>query len=452
MAITTTDYQALIEELNRLSTRMEELGKEQSFTPEMQEEWDILDASYAEALSRKVAEDEERQEVQRQERLASLKQPIATRKVELAPRQTRAMTRTPAHFGRLQSFRGETAQDDAYDFGLWLKGTLFKDKRSLDILDSRNSEYRQQVEGTLSAGGYTVPTPVSATIIQVVEEVSVAMRTARIWPMTSETLSIPKVLTGNTVYYPGEAAAITASETTWGNVPLTAVKKATLTKISSELLEDSLINFADFIATRSAYELAWQLDGEYILGDGSTSNTFGAETGLIEALVNSGTSTLGAGDTSWGSIELEDFNNLMGLLPDKYYVDGPSSTLVPCCWIMSRQFYASVVQKLLYAAGGNTTDLLQAGTGPQFLGYPIYFTARMPADSAGNIACFFGNFMEAVSLGIRRDVSLASSSEFAFDEDVLTVKATMRSNINVHEPGVTDTNAGAYVGMALAAV
>lgn len=444
------DYQALCEEINRLSTRLQELGEEENFTDEMQEEWDGLDAAYREAQERKEEQDKIRQAAAREETLRNIAQPTQSRKPVLTKRATRRMTARPSHFGRLQSFRGENGPEEAYDFGLWLRGTLLKDSKAFDILDARDPQWRQQTIDPTSAGGYTVPTPVSSTIIQVVEEVSVAMRTARVWPMASQTLSIPKVLSGQTCYYPGEATAITGSETVWGAVALSAVKKATLTKISSELADDSLINFADVVATRSAYELARQLDGEYILGDGVGSATYGAETGLIEALVAGGTHTLASTNTAWSDVTLADFNILMGLLPDRFYVDGPSSTLVPCCWIMSRQFYATVVQQLMYAAGGNTTGDIAAGTGHQLMGYPIYFTSLMPADGADSICCLFGNFMEAVALGMRRDISIGTSSEFAFDEDVVTVRATMRSNINVHEPGVT-TTPGAYVGMATAA-
>ena len=353
----------------------------------------------------------------------------------------RRMTSTPRYYGRLRAFQGENAADDAYEMGLWIRAALLKDNRAWEILDARNPEIRQQTITPPSAGGYTVPTPLSSTIIEVVNEVSVAMRTADVVPMTAQTLSIPKVLSGQTVYYPGEATAITTSEMTWGNVALSAVKKATLTKISNELLADSIINMADRVAQRAAYEIAWQLDNEYINGDGT--GTYGGHTGLLPALAAAG--KVPATGNSWSSIILEDFNKLMGTLPDRFYVDGPSSRLVPCCWIMSRQFYASVVQKLMYAAGGNTTDNIQAGTGPQLMGYPIYFTARMPADGPSSTACLFGNFMEAVVLGVRNDVLIASSDQYAFNEDVLTIRTTMRTDINVHEPG--NGGVGAYVSL-----
>ena len=48
---TQMDYQALCEELSRLSTRLEELGQNEEFTPELQEEWDEVDAAYQQALA-----------------------------------------------------------------------------------------------------------------------------------------------------------------------------------------------------------------------------------------------------------------------------------------------------------------------------------------------------------------------------------------------------------------
>ena len=165
---------------------------------------------------------------------------------------------------------------------------------------------------------------------------------------------------------------------------------------------------------------------------------------MISGIGEAGSVELGAGDTAWSNIALTDFTDVMGNLPDQYWREGQLS------WLMRRDFYASVVQKLMYAAGGNTTEHIQAGTGPTLMGYPIVFSARMPDSGAGNTACFFGNFSAGVMLGMRNDVSIARSSEFAFDEDVVTVRLTHRYDIEFHEAG-DGSNAGAVVSMELAA-
>ena len=53
-------------------------------------------------------------------------------------------------------------------------------------------------------------------------------------------------------------------------------------------------------------------------------------------------------------------------------------------------------------------------------------------------------------MGDRLAVNFATSADFAFDEDVLTLRATTRYDVQVHEPGDA-SNAGAYVGLATTA-
>jgi HK97 family phage major capsid protein len=108
---------------------------------------------------------------------------------------------------------------------------------------------------------------------------------------------------------------------------------------------------------------------------------------------------------------------------------------------------------LLVAAGGNTIATLEAGAagGPTFLGYRAVFTEQMPkATAVSQVCCLFGAFAQAVVLGQRTGVEIGQSEQFAFDEDVLTIKARTRYDIKVHEPGTVSV-VGAYVGLQTAA-
>ena len=53
-------------------------------------------------------------------------------------------------------------------------------------------------------------------------------------------------------------------------------------------------------------------------------------------------------------------------------------------------------------------------------------------------------------IGDRGGIMISQSEHFAFNEDALTVKATTRYDIAVHEYG-TASAAGAYVGLKTAA-
>ncbi len=103
-----------------------------------------------------------------------------------------------------------------------------------------------------SAGVFVVPDPLSNVIIDLREQFGVLRQNAKVEPMTSDTKSVPKRLSGLTYYYPGENAAITDSDKFWGNVQLVAKKLATLSRYSSELNEDAIISIADDLASEIA--------------------------------------------------------------------------------------------------------------------------------------------------------------------------------------------------------
>ena len=250
---------------------------------------------------------------------------------------------TPAavadHVGRLRAFKDPQA---AYDCGMWFKAHFLNDAHARNhCID--NGIKLQQTIGDNTKGGYTVPKPLSAAIINVREAVGVTRQTARVGAMTANTLDWPKRVSGQTVYYPGEATAITPSEKTFDQINLVAVKRAVLTQLSNELVADSIINIMDDVAMDAGHALAYREDQEYINGDGSAG--FGTVSGLVANCGAGGTVT--ASGTEDSTITLENLSQVMGKVQGKFWMDGMM------CWIMSRPFYADVITKLMFAAGGN---------------------------------------------------------------------------------------------------
>ena len=345
----------------------------------------------------------------------------------------------------LPGFSGPDAERNAYHAGMWLRAMIRKDPNAIEFCQNHGmSIYAQQVEGVDADGGYLVPAPLSDAIWEIRNTTGLARQVCDVVPMTSDVLNIPKLTAGPTVYYPSEAASITASKATFGTIALSVKRSAILVKMSNQLIQDSIVDVASRIASRAGYELSYTEDGEFINGDGTS--TYGGETGVDSALGAGGKVTLGSGDTTWSTVTLADLNELVAKLPSAYT---PQAS-----FIMHRQFYSSTVQRLLYAAGGNSTDSISGptstGESAFLFGYPVRFTDQMPADSAGNLACLFGSWSQAVVLGDRSAIEIGVSAEFAFDEDVTTLRATSRSDLAVHDPG-DGSDAGGYVGMYLAA-
>jgi HK97 family phage major capsid protein len=350
-----------------------------------------------------------------------------------------------------RAFTGADADKKAYACGHWLRALVAnmrgrRDEQSEAVIAKHGWDIRATAtEGSASGGGYLVPDPLSAAFIEYRQQVSVIRKLADVHVMTADTLAVPKLTSGQTIYYPGESNAITASDMAWGQVGLTAVKRAALGYISQELKDDAIINIVDQVVSRMAYEFAKQEDNEAINGDGTP--TYGGETGILAAMGAGGVATAATGHDTWPEIDAADVAAWMAKLPSQHFVNP--------AFVCSMAFYHSVLFRLQIAGGGNDMSSLAAGVGvtnanARFLGYPVYFTDRMPtATAAATVCALFGNFQEAVILGDRMSLTFAISDQYAFNTDLLAVRGTTRYDWNVHNVGDA-SNAGAVVALKTA--
>lgn len=359
--------------------------------------------------------------------------------------EAREPSRIYHRMAKLKAFKDERT---AFDSGMWVRAMIAKAyNRDDQVATAHVHRLGWQVtnvgvEGTGTLGGYTVPSPLAQTIIDVRERVGVARQVLKVMPMTSDTLSIARRDGGLTVYYVGEAAAITLSDKLWGQVELIAKKRAVAHQISQELQDDALISIVDDAMNEMAYALAAKEDAECINGDGS--GTYGGVTGLLSAIGSAGVSQAATGHDTWPELDIADFAAAMGKLPDKYSRDP--------VWVVSANFYWSTMSRIGFTASGNNVDNILSGGGqPSFLGRPVLFTDQMPKTTAAATICaLFGSFDMGAILGERTGIQIGRSDEYAFLNDVTTVKATTRYDIQIHAPGDA-TNAGAYIALKTAA-
>jgi HK97 family phage major capsid protein len=356
---------------------------------------------------------------------------------------------------RLKNFTGPNAARDAYDSGMYLRARIAQERKLPDAeaesyLKRRGwvpgSRRATHTEGTNSAGGFLVPDPLERSIIDVAEKHSVIRPLCTVMPMTADTLRINKKAGGLTVYYPGEAGTYTPSDASWSQFTMTAVKRGVFTKISQELRDDALIGVVDFLVKEIGLALGLNEDREIVSGTGVAGD--GGVTGLVSALNVAGkhVPTNGTGKSVWSGLTMGEFTKTMALLPDRF--DGFEKV-----WLVSRKFYYEVMLPLLVAAQGNTIAMLEAGaaSGPRFLGDRVVFTERMPKTTAvSSTVALYGAFSQAVIIADRMGLQIGQSDQFAFDEDVLCIKASRRYDVEVHEPGGSGV-AGAYVGLVTAA-
>ena len=357
---------------------------------------------------------------------------------ELVNQQPAPSSTVPA-IVRGQKSKAFESNAECYAMGRWLFG-LCGDENSRHWAASNGFDYRNAQEvGTPGAGGYTVPTPLAATIIRLIEQFGIFRQFARNIPMTSMTLDVPRRKSGLTVFYPGEGNAITASEISVDQVNLVAKKYAVLNILSSELAEDAIISWTDLVATEIAYAIALAEDTNGFLGDGTA--TFAGITGIANALEAGSIITGGVG--LWGGVTLANLEEMAGLPPAYAGFNGR--------WYMSRYAYFNVVLSLLNKVGGTDMRQVEAGGEMMLMGYPVSFTQILPGanGATGDMAIVFGDLSLTAMMGTRRELSIRILNELYAASDQIGVVATSRSDCVIHDVGDA-TNAGGLVALELA--
>ncbi|KKM00377.1 hypothetical protein LCGC14_1805030 [marine sediment metagenome] len=342
--------------------------------------------------------------------------------------------------GTLRAFKGENAERNAYYSGKWLMATIMGDAAARQWCRDKGMEIRVQTEGVNTAGGFVVPDEMDRAIIDLRETYGMFRANARVLPMSSDHMTIPRRAGGVTAYFIGETEKITASDKSWNQVELTAKKLGALTRMSTDLNEDAIINIADDLANEMAYAFAVKEDQCGIDGDGTS--TYGGMSGIRTIFVD-GNHTAGqdAGTSpfvAWSQATLADeLTTLMSLLP--------AYALPRAKFYISQAGKAGLLDRIALEAGGNTTQQIAAGAQPSFAGYPIVAAAVMPSTPTNaTVAFLFGDLSMSSTLGDRRGITIKTSSERYIEFDQIAIQATERFVIVNHDLG-DNTDAGPIV-------
>lgn len=359
-------------------------------------------------------------------------------------------------WARLKHISGDSraeAEETAYRFGMWFMGGVLGDAKAAAWCKEHGIEIKAQKESVNAGGGFLVPDEFDNQLIDLRETYGVFRSNARIRPMMRDTKNVGRRNNGLTAYFVGESQAGTESDKGWDQISLTAKKLMTLTRVSSELAEDAVVNLADDLAGEIGYAFALKEDQCGFLGDGGS--TFGGIVGLAPKMLSlSGTIANIAGlvvasGNLFSEFVLADFNAVVGKLPE--YADARAK------WYTSRFFWASVMQRLALAAGGVTAEEIEGKRTRTFLGYPVEVVQVMPkTDANSQVACWFGDLSSAASFGDRRQTTVAISEDRYFDTDEIGIKGTERFDITCHDLGNADATAanrveGPIIGLISAA-
>jgi len=388
--------------------------------------------------------------------------------IESPPARQETSNSIPARcrrHGKLTNFTGDengmSAEERAFRFGQW---ALAKITMDMPGQFGGRFQYSRQFahdqfglptmvhgEGSSDTSGahVFVPDEFGTDLIKLREIYGVARGVFKYRTMSSDTRTDPRRTGGLTAYFVGENAAGTESDAAYDQVTLTAKKLMAITRMSSELNEDSVIDFGNELAGEISYAFANKEDECAFNGDGTS--TYGGIVGLRTQLdtLTAGTAPgliQGAGAT-WASLTLQNFEDAVGALPQ--YADVPGQVY----WICHKTFFHSVMHSLMNAAGGNTSSELAAGGIRSYLGYPVRFSQVWPsATASGHIPVVIGNYMQVGCFGDRRMETISFSDQATvggqslWERDQMAVKGTQRFDINIHDFG-SNTVAGPVVGI-----
>ena len=353
------------------------------------------------------------------------------------------------------------AEVRAYRFGMWAMA-MISETGSIPYRNSAAVAYCRD-NGLLAAahgeGGadttgahVLVPDEFGTDLILLRERYSVARQLFNVVPMSSDTKTEPRQLSGLTAYFTAENAAITESQMSFDNITLVAKKLAVITRMSNELNADNVLGLADRLIGEIAYAFAYKEDDCAFNGTGTSTygGITGARTRMDELTAGTAPGLIAGSGNLWSELTLADFNKVVGALPN--YADVPGAG-----WVCHKTFEHSVMQKLAYAAGGVlASEIVNGIRRNTFLGYPVYTSQIFPSTEANSqIPVLFGAFNLAAMFGTRGGESIAFSTEATvggqsmWERDQIGVRGTERFDVVVHDYGSNST-AGPIVGLETA--
>lgn len=266
------------------------------------------------------------------------------------------------------------------------------------------------LESNDASGGYTVPAEVYAGIMRVAASAGLVARDAQFFPMSTETLSIPRY-TGSDLEgsYDGEDEETSETSLSLGNSLLSAKEWRVIFRVSNALMADSSVEIADWFIGLIAEGMAVRLDKEAFKGGTFSGSPFVGILGSDDVTVH----TMTTGKDTFAEFDLDEASDVIAQMPE--------SLLNGAAWYMHRTVWAKVRTKKdtagNYIVNQNPTVLMnfkKEGIAPagEILGYPVFTTDQLPANSATAVStkfAVFANLSKAIFVGTRQSLEIAQS-------------------------------------------
>jgi HK97 family phage major capsid protein len=313
--------------------------------------------------------------------------------------------------------RATTGTDtDGLSLGRYLRG------RITGRWDGAEAEQRTMGTTIDSSGGFFVPDPISANVIDLMRARSAVVSAGALTvPMAGANLRLVRVVSDPTPHFRGEGVAITESDGEFAAINLQAYSLAALVRINNELLDD-VPSFAPTLDGMVAGALAAKLDWSCLYGSGA---------GM--PLGPRGTS--GAAEVSMGAngAALSDYDPFLTLMQTVMEANGMPDTV-----IMAPRT-AIKAAKLVTGISSDKTKLVPPA---EYAGLRKVVSSQVSlAETQGSSSvassAFIGSFQH-MAIAVRQGITIEASrvADDAFARNQTLLRAIVRYDVAVLRPAM----------------
>lgn len=260
-------------------------------------------------------------------------------------------------------------------------------------------------------GGYLIPTEVSSEIMRIAATVGLVARDARVFPMGTDELELP-IYTGAVMQgaFSGEDTEGSETQTDIGVAVLRAKYWYNIFRFSNILLADANVAVADWILALVAEGLAYRMDREGFMGGTFAGSPF---IGLLATASGATVQTMTTGKDTFAEFDIVEASDAIGAVEVSALTDA-AFYFHPTVWAKIRSQNSSGI----YPFGQSNLAIQKRQNGLQpageILGYPVYTTNVLPANSATAVSTkfgVFGNLKLALGVGERSGMEVAQSKD-----------------------------------------
>lgn len=279
-----------------------------------------------------------------------------------------------------------------------------------DLKAIARGEKAALLENNDSTGGYLVPSEVYAGIKRIAETVGLVARDATFFPMSSDTLDIPRY-TGSALQgeYIGEDVEADETSVSFEDARLLAKTWILVIRVGNTLINDANVDVADWLMGLAAEGMAYRLDREGFIGGTFAGSPFVGILGSSDVTIH----TMATGSTSFDDFGIVEASDAIGAMP--------TSALNDAAFYFNRTVWAKIRSRSTSGVFefGQYQPMLatlrkENGIQPvgEILGYPVYTTDVLPAFSASAVSTKFGafaNLRQALYVGDKGPMEVAKS-------------------------------------------